>query len=353
MKIIVTHCSPDMDAITSVWLLRKFLPGWEESGVRFVPAGEKLGRLSVLSSQLSDVGQSVDRLTGKPRTDKLGSENGQQKTDNRNPIEILGEDEVIHVDTGLGPLDHHQTADDKVCAASLTWDFVRRRTTDSRGQRSEDGRQKTQKEKDREEAIDRMVKVVVDTDHFKEVFWPSPTADYYEFSIGAVLDGLKLAKPNQDEYYVSFVSECLDAILHEFENRIWAEKEIRERGIEFTTRFGKSMGFETINDSVLKLAQKMGYVIVVRKDPRKGYVRIKAMPSQGEVSKGTKVSKVPKGEKTVDLTLAYEKLRKMDPNATWFLHIGKKMLLNGSVKNPKMRPTTLSLEKIIDVLKEI
>ena len=55
----------------------------------------------------------------------------------------------------------------------------------------------------------------------------------------------------------------------------------------------------------------------------------------------------------IDLTLAYEKLRKMDPSATWFLHIGKKMLLNGSVKNPKMRPTRLGLSDIINVLEGI
>ncbi len=38
---------------------------------------------SVLSSQFSESSQSVHRLTGKLKTDKLGSENRQQKTDNR------------------------------------------------------------------------------------------------------------------------------------------------------------------------------------------------------------------------------------------------------------------------------
>ena len=231
------------------------------------------------------------------------------------------------------------------------------------------------------------MKVVVDIDHFKEVFWPNPTADYHEFSVGSVLDGLKLAKPNQDEYYVNFVSECLDAILHEFENRIWAEDMIAENGTKFDTRYGKGIGFETINDSVIKLSQKMGYVVVVRKDPRKGYVRVKARPAlsvaRGPVrgfppasaraslassnalravgslstpatprSENKKAPRV-KHMKEIDLTLAYEKLRKMDPSATWFLHIGKKMLLNGSVKNPKMRPTRLGLSDIIKVLEKI
>jgi len=305
MKIVVTHSSPDMDAITSVWLIRKFLPGWENCQVRFVPAGERIGR-----------GSDV--------------------------VEKIGEDEVIHVDTGMGPLDHHQTSSDEVCAASLTFDFVKQ------VQSSKLKVQDSERWKDRMGAVSRMVKVVVDTDHFKEVFWPNPTADYHEFSVGAALDGLKLQKPNQDEYYVQFVSECLDAILHEFENRIWAEKEIATNGKKFETRFGKGIGFETINDFVIKLALKMGYVVVVRKDPRKGYVRIKAMPSEE-----TRDTKHGTRNKDIDLTLAYEQLSKMDPEATWFLHVSKKMLLNGSVKNPKMRPSRLKLEEIIKVLEKI
>lgn len=292
-----------MDAITSVWLIKKFLPGWEIAIVKFVPAGERL--VSSIKYNVSGI-QSV--------------------------IEKIEDDEVIHVDTGLGPLDHHQTASDKVCGASLTWDYVRTKNEELRTKNSE-------KTKDKIEAIDRMIKVVVDNDHFKEVFRKDPLADYHEFDLAAILDGLKFQFPNQDDYYVEFVSKSLDAVLHQFENRIWAEKEIAENGQEFITRFGKGIGFETINDSVIKLAQKMNYAVVLRKDPRKGYVRIKAVPTTNKIN--------------IDLTSAYEKLKKLDPQATWFLHISKKMLLNGSVKNPKMRASKLSLDEIIKVLEKI
>ncbi|MDZ4228528.1 MAG: hypothetical protein U1E54_04760 [Candidatus Levybacteria bacterium] len=298
MHIIVTQSSPDMDAITSVWLIKKFLPNWSDASVKFVPAGERLNG----NSNLKDI------------------------------IEKMGENEVIHVDTGLGPLDHHQTPDDNVCGASRTWDFVREVSSFFEDKNSD-------KIKSKILAVSRMVKVVVDIDHFKEVFRKDPTADYHEFDLAGILEGLKIQFPNQDDYYVEFVIKALDAVLHGFENRIWAEKEIAENGQKFQTRFGEGIGFETINDSVIKLAQKMGYAIVVRKDPRKGYVRIKAVPTS---------------EKTnIDLTLVYEKLSKMDPDATWYLHVSKKMLLNGSVKNPKMRPTKLSVDEIIKVLEKV
>lgn len=301
MKIIVTHTSPDMDAISSVWLIKKYFPGWETAIIKFVPAGERLQRLVNQRSASS----SKEQLNARRYT--LGA------------IERIGEDEVIHVDTGLGPLDHHQTSSDKVCGASLCFDYVKENIPANR-----------------REAVERMVRVIVGVDHFKEVFRKDPLADYHEFDLAAILDGLKLQMPGQDDYYVEFITKCLDAVLHEFENRIWAEEEIKKNGKKFETRNGRGIGFETINDSVVKLSQKMGYMIVARKDPRKGYVRIKVRP-----------------DSKIDLTLAYENLAKIDPDATWYLHVSKKMLLNGSVKNPKMKPTTLKIDEIIKVLEKI
>jgi len=302
MKIIVTHASPDWDAITSVWLIKKYLPGWQDAAVQFVPAGERCKGANV---------QSIDA------------------------IERIGGDEVIHVDTGLGPLDHHQTASDQVCGASLTWDFVR-------GELEKQGEKLTDEHR---EAVTRIVRVVVAIDHFKEVFWPDAVADYQEFSLFGILEGLKYEKPDADAYFVDFGMLCLNFVLADFENRIWAEKEIKEKGIQFETRYGKGLGFETLNDTVLKLSQKMGYILVVRKDPRKGYVRIKALPEEKQETRSKKQG--------VDLTLIYEQLKKIDPDATWFLHVSKKMLLNGSPKNPKMRATKLSLSEIIKVLERI
>ena len=300
MKVIVTHTSPDWDAIGGVWLLKKFLPGWQEAKVEFVPAGE--------------------------RSDRVKS----KKTDWEGPIEKIGEDQIIHVDTGLGPLDHHQTSDTTISGTGLTWDFIKMQFDLSGNQLSSEHK----------ESVSRVVRFIVDTDHFKEVFWQEPAADYHEFTLLGLLEGLKQEIQDNDLYYIEFGITCLNAMTHTFESRIWAEKEIKEKGIKFETKFGPAMGFETINDTVLKLAQKMGYQLVIRKDPRKGYIRIKALPEHG-------------AKKGIDLTLAYEKLKKIDPDATWFLHVSKKMLLNGSPKNPKMRPTKLTLIEIIKVLQSI
>jgi hypothetical protein len=98
MKIVVTHASPDWDAITSTWLIKRFLPNWENAKVMFVPAGERI----------------------------QGSKMQVPNNNEEDAIEHIGDDEVIHVDTGMGPLDHHQTSDLGVCGASRTWDFVKK-----------------------------------------------------------------------------------------------------------------------------------------------------------------------------------------------------------------------------------
>ena len=48
MKIVVTHTAPDWDAIGSVWLIKRYLPGWQDAKVEFVPAGTRRDRKSVV-----------------------------------------------------------------------------------------------------------------------------------------------------------------------------------------------------------------------------------------------------------------------------------------------------------------
>ena len=93
---------------------------------------------------------------------------------------------------------------------------------------------------------------------------------------------------------------------------------------------------ETTNDEVVHLAQKMGYAIALRKDPKKGFLRIKSLPKD-----------------SIDLEPLYNELKSAEPDATWFLHASHHMVLNGSSKNPDMRPTKKSLQEIITALKDI
>ena len=82
MFTIVTHHNPDLDAVTSVWLIKRFLPNWQSAQLCFVPAG-------------------------KTADDK------PPKSDPR----------ILHVDTGFGMLDHHQS-DEHTSAAKKTYQYL-------------------------------------------------------------------------------------------------------------------------------------------------------------------------------------------------------------------------------------
>jgi hypothetical protein len=279
MFTIVTHHTPDLDAISSTWLLKRFLPNWQEATIAYVPAG------MTFNNQIVD-----------------------------------SDPHIWHVDTGFGKLDHHQNNDD-TCAAKKVYEYLS--TEVSHGQTWHD------------EALTRMIEVVNFMDHFREVTLPDANADYHLFHAAYIIDGLKILYSGRDAQIMDFGFVILDAIYKVMQEKVWAEEIIDTEGIRFESKWGKAIAFETINDAVLKISQKMGYVVVVRKDPKKGYIRIKGLP-----------------ETLVDFEGAYKKLLKLDPDATWFLHSSHKILLNGSVKNPDMRATKLSLQEIINVLKK-
>jgi hypothetical protein len=275
MKTIVTHVGPDCDAITSIWLIKTFFPDWEEAVLAFVPAGRTLG--------------------GKPADE--------------NP-------EILHVDTGFGKYDHHQS-NEFTCASLRVYDEIK----NMHG---------------KEPALERLLSVINEIDHFREVFFPNPTADFWELGLEAQVDGWRLLYADNPVKVVDLGLNALDGIYKTFQNKVWAEKELKEKGVEFVSQWGKGIGVETSNDEVVHLAQKMGYVIAVRKDPKKGYLRIKALPKDD-----------------IDLEKLYNKLKKQEPDATWFLHASHHMVLNGSSKNPDMRPTTKTLQEIINVITKI
>jgi len=288
-NVLVTHSNPDLDAVSSIWLFKRFINGWEDCEHVFVPAGESYKNTGIHTN-------------------------------------------VIHVDTGMGAFDHHQT-DRDTCAAKLVYEYLVEYKDDANPPHG-------QVKHFHEEALSRMVAFINDVDHFRQVHFPEANADRYQFLLVDILDGLNLTfsgTGSGDIELVHFGMTALDGIYRVFQNKVAAEREIEEGNKqEVVISYGKVVGFEVGNDAVLDISQKQGYVIAVRKDPRRGYVRIKALPG-----------------KNIDLTPVYEKLKVEDTTATWYLHASRAMALNGSTKNPKMRPSTLPLARVMEIIEEI
>ncbi len=276
MKTIVTHHNPDLDGIPAAWLLKKFHPDFADAKLVFVPAG----------TNLHDAAPDYDQNT-------------------------------VHVDTGFGKFDHHQT-NDYTCGAKLVFDYLK-----AEGYIPQS-----------DEAMTRLVDVLVAIDHGKENEWPDAESDVYDFHLLGILNGWKMLHPNDELLYTEWVMNCLEGVYRMFQSKVDAEKEFA-KGTEFTTQWGKGMAITTYNDGVLELGIKRGYAMVLRKDPKREFIRV-----TGD------------SNKSVDLIKAYETCKQKDPMASWFLHASKVLLRNGSTKNPKMVPTKLTLQEMIDILEK-
>jgi hypothetical protein len=277
MKCIVTHQSVDIDSITSCWLIKRFLPGWDDTELKFVPAGSTL--------------------------------------DNK-PVDSIPS--VIHVDTGFGKFDHHQT-DLYTSASKLVYGFLVQKEHISR---------KFQK------PLEKLITIVNESDHFGEVFYPDASSDRFDFLLSQIIEGLK-GPVGDDRKITEMVCILLDAIFQIFKNKVKAEEAII-KGFIFQSTWGRSLAMESKNEEAVKLALKQGFQLVIKKDPDRGNARIKTRP-----------------EKKLDLTPLHDEIKKYDTKGTWFLHVSKHMLLNSSSKNPNFIPTSLSLQRLIEITRGI
>lgn len=278
MKLIVSHFSPDLDSICATWLIKRFLPGWSGAEIKFVPAGSTFNN------------EKVDSV-----------------------------DNIIHVDTGMGRFDHHQTSS-YTCASQLVLNFLKSKKLVKKYQQI---------------ALERIVAQITKFDHFAEVYFPNPEADYFEFMLHKIIEGGLKSVLKEDLKIMEVVFPILESLLNIFIKKINAEEELK-KGFVFKSFWGKSVVLETKNEEAIKLALKTGFSLVAKKDPEKGNIRIKTLP-------GNKF----------DLTPLHKLIIKEDKNATWYLHSSGNMLLNSSSKNPNFIPSKLPLNRLIKIIKSI
>ena len=268
---IVTHMRPDLDACTALWLIKKFYPGFSQAAIAFIPAGKTLDDVQV---------------------DSIPT--------------------VIHVDTGYGVFDHHQLKE-RSSAALRIFEYLKRKQI-----------LKPLTEK----VLERMVEVITAIDNFEESTYPNPTADFYDCSLHQLIEGYK-ASQKEDEKVVLFAFEGLESYFIILKHKVRAETDIAE-GVEFSIDTHKCLGLLTRNEEAVTLAQKQGFVLVIRKDPKTLRARIKVRP-----------------DAPFTLEKVYKVISGKDKKGYWFFHKSGKMVLNGSSKNPDSEPTALTLQELI------
>ncbi len=230
-RIIVTHRSPDLDAIGAVWLLKRFLSAdYADADVLFVPAGQ------VLAAETA-------AQFGVPLT------------------------KVIHVDTGMGEYDHHQPGrgGKRICATSLVYDLV----------------VKIQKDKLYDRALRYLVEYITSIDHFEEASWPAADDPRYQLMAHGIIAGAKYSGQYDDDSMTRFGGEVLDAAYSALRADVKADEVIQTKGTTMKIGRWKVLAIASSNGEVEKRAQKVGYDLAIRKDEGFGSVRIKATPESG------------------------------------------------------------------------
>lgn len=226
---------------------------------------------------------------------------------------------VLFVDVGRGQLDHHQTGE-LTCATKLAWEYIKKSRFNQPLRALE------------LKAVEALVKVETEIDNTRDLHWPEISEPRAAFYFQAIIESLR-GLAETDEQVMTVGLRLTEAIFGNLKNKVKAREELKT-GVKFTTPWGKGVAITTGNKYVGWEGEVAGFAVVVQKDPQKGGVRIYA-----------------RWDTDADLTRVYNKVKAIDGKANWFLHASKKLLLNWASVNKSMRPTKLSLEKLIEIVK--
>jgi len=218
MKKIITHTNPDLDALAAVWVLKRFLIGWEEAEIGFAVAEGKVSQ---------------------------------------------DDPETLYTDIGRGRLDHHQSKARSSATKKCFAFILRQRRNQPLGKLDQ-------------LALRRLVDLVTEIDNAGDMFWEEAKADRYLLYVHQIVDGLRrLEKTDREVADLGFI--FLDTIFQNIKNKIRAEEEL-EKGVIFKSRWGKAIGVESGNRQILWFGEVAGFALVVTKDPEQGGVKIYARP---------------------------------------------------------------------------
>jgi len=222
-------------------------------------------------------------------------------------------EDKVFIGTGGGQFDEHKEGLD-TCAGTLVYEFLKKKNYIPKNEIIYG-------------ALDKLTQwnLLIDTGK-------APDSQFDEFSVQAFIrakDGL----PENSLKSVELGREILDRILVVLKRRQQSTKDWQKR-IEFKTKFGKS--FAVISETVdREFCREQGGDLFLMYNPD---------------NKGVQFF-TPSFE--IDLKPIYDKVKELDPAASWFLHQSHHMVICGSSSAPDSKPTKLSFEELIEIAKSI
>lgn len=217
----------------------------------------------------------------------------------------------IYIGTGGGKFDEHKEGLN-TCAGTLVYKYLKENS-----QIPQDDL--TQK------ALEKIVEwnQLVDTGK-------APSSEFDVFSIQSFLRPLD-GKDETSKKAVELGAELLDRVLEVLQRKEQSLLDWEKR-MEFESKFGKGYAVtsETINREFCREQDGDLYLMI---DPKHKSVQFFA-PQK-------------------DISEIYEKVKSLDPDASWFLHQSHHMVICGSGSAPDSTPTKLSMDELIEAVKGV
>lgn len=275
-KIIVTHNHPDLDAIMAAWLLIRFDQSrYGDASFAFVPA---------------------------PTTYK------------NQPVD--SDPQVVHVDVGAGKFDHHKPGGFSTCAARLVWEELVAESLISSS----------------DQPLREMITAAYEIDTFADCYWPGTDSPRMALMLHEIIPALHRLQTHDNEEVLRLVLVYLDGVYQRLKD--WEKgKEAVDEGEEFESPWGRGIVVKTAADDVSKIAQKMGYKIVVIEDSKHGYLKIKTAPAV-----------------SLSLQALYDKIGSREDRNRWVYHNSGHMLFSGSDKGELKERSQLHASDILEII---
>lgn len=221
---------------------------------------------------------------------------------------LFDTEDRIHIGVGRGKFDEHKEGM-TTCAGSLVYEHLKNEG-------------KIPKDETVQKALEKLIEwnLLIDTGK-------SPSETFDEFSVQSFIR-VNIGEDSSKKS-VELGREILDRILEVLKKK---EQSILdwEKREEFEGKFGKGYAVksETINREFCREQDGDLYLMF---DPKHKSVQYFAPVK--------------------DIAEIYEKVKKLDPEASWFLHQSHHMVICGSSSAPDSKPTKLSMEELIEAAK--
>lgn len=221
---------------------------------------------------------------------------------------------VIYVGVGQGQFDEHK-GDRDDSAASLVWAETQARANLSKWEK---------------QAVSRIVSYVKEEDMAKYI-----TNDLHQFGLPTIVSGLYGVNKKDSAIVCTVGYEIMEALMFEMLKRLYAEKDWEGR-VEFDTQWGRGAAVVSDIPGVERIAFSQGFVLLASHNKAQTYYGFRADPHSA-----------------VDLTDLAMRVKQREPEASWFLHQSKKLLLCGGEIAATDHCSQLTLQQMIDLVSDL